>query len=214
MKRMKAHLSVVILWGVVAYAIALLTYCTMNNFSNSTADDISAFGSLLGACGAFFAAFVATFLFNDWREIHNQTTFKDICTSIFNTQTKLNVKLVSINDSFSKAREKCSIDQNEYDTLKIAEIIEKDIQQIGDLITELLYQILYLRKLSIDFDKPIVDEMNDLLLDYMTLMDITTYKKMQNHTLFLRQESELKKRWDNLESKFLDLLANQTILKL
>ncbi|MDO7539729.1 hypothetical protein Q5M52_10700 [Acinetobacter nosocomialis] len=68
MKSKKLNLSLVILWGVVAYAIALLTYCTMNNFFHSSADDISAFGSILGACGAFFAAFVATYLFNDWKE--------------------------------------------------------------------------------------------------------------------------------------------------
>lgn len=72
MKSKKVNLSLVLLWGVVAYAIALLTYCTMNNFLNSSADDISAFGSILGACGAFFAAFVATYLFNDWKEQHNK----------------------------------------------------------------------------------------------------------------------------------------------
>ncbi|HFG6923723.1 hypothetical protein NQ659_09215 [Acinetobacter baumannii] len=68
MNRRKLNLSVVLLWGVVAYAIALLTYCTMNKFLKSSADDISAFGSILGACGAFFAAFVATYLFNDWKD--------------------------------------------------------------------------------------------------------------------------------------------------
>lgn len=72
MKSKKVNLSLVLLWGVVAYAIALLTYSTMNNFLNSSADDISAFGSILGACGAFFAAFVATYLFNDWKEQHNK----------------------------------------------------------------------------------------------------------------------------------------------
>ncbi|RSP92634.1 hypothetical protein EA716_15435 [Acinetobacter baumannii] len=68
MKRRKLNLSAVILWSVVAYAIALLTYCTMKNFLKSSADDISAFGSILSACGAFFAAFVATYLFNDWKD--------------------------------------------------------------------------------------------------------------------------------------------------
>lgn len=68
MNRRKINLSAVILWGVVAYAIALLTYCTMNNFLKSSADDISAFGSILGACGTFFAALVATYLFNDWKD--------------------------------------------------------------------------------------------------------------------------------------------------
>ncbi|WP_447500318.1 hypothetical protein [Acinetobacter oleivorans] len=63
----KVNLSVVILWGVVTYAVALLIYCTMKNVLSISADNISAFGSVLGACGAFFAAFVATYLFNDWR---------------------------------------------------------------------------------------------------------------------------------------------------
>lgn len=73
MKSKKVNLSLVILWGVVAYAIALLTYCTMNNFLNSSADKISAFGSILGAIGTFFAAFVATYLFNDWKAQHNKS---------------------------------------------------------------------------------------------------------------------------------------------
>ncbi|WP_155120878.1 hypothetical protein [Acinetobacter calcoaceticus] len=91
MKSKKVNLSLVILWGVVAYAIALLTYCTMNNFLNSSADDISAFGSILGACGAFFAAFVATYLFNDWKvqETFNRTQrFHDECIDVILKTTK------------------------------------------------------------------------------------------------------------------------------
>lgn len=68
MKSKKDILLSVSFWGVVAYALALLTYCTLKNFYKTSADFISAFGSILGACAAFFAAFVAAYLFNDWKE--------------------------------------------------------------------------------------------------------------------------------------------------
>ncbi|EQB5549259.1 hypothetical protein [Acinetobacter baumannii] len=214
MNSKKETLFSVLLCGVVVYAIALLIYCTFKNFIGASADFISAFGSILGACAAIFAAFVAAYLFNDWREIHNQTTYKDICTSIFNTQTKLNVRLISINDNFSKAKNTCFIPPNSYDTNKIADLIEKDIQQVGDLMTELLYQIVYLKKLIKSFNNPTVDKMTDLLLDYMTLMDITQYKTINNHMLFLEKEKVLKERWDDIEGDFLELLAKQTISKI
>ena len=68
MNRRKLNLLALLLWGIVAYAIALLTYCTMQDVFHSSVENISAFGSILGGCGAFFAAFVAIYLFNDWRE--------------------------------------------------------------------------------------------------------------------------------------------------
>lgn len=200
--------------AIVLYSISMLIYGTIKFFFGEDANSVSAFGSVMGGVGAFFAGFIAIYLFNDWREIHNQTTYKDICISTFNTQTRLNVKLISINDNFSKAENTCFIAPNIYDTKKIADLIEKDIQQVGDLMTELLYQIVYLQKLIKSFNNPTVDKMNDLLLDYMALMDITQYKVINNHMIFLHKEKELKKRWDDVEGDFLDLLAKQTISKI
>lgn len=111
MNRRKVNLSAVILWGVVAYAIALLTYCTMNKFlkSSTSADDISAFGSILGACGAFFAAFVATYLFNDWKVQHNKNLERDAAfkaLSIIESQhfplKRLSGDILKIRDALKK----------------------------------------------------------------------------------------------------------------
>lgn len=71
MKSKKDNFYVVLLWGVVIYAVALLSYCTMKIVFKASADYISAFGSILGACAALFAAFVAAYLFNDWKDQHN-----------------------------------------------------------------------------------------------------------------------------------------------
>lgn len=56
-----------LLWGVVAYAAAVLIFYTLRAFDHG-ADFISAFGSILSAAATFFAAYVAIALFNDWKK--------------------------------------------------------------------------------------------------------------------------------------------------
>lgn len=68
MRKNKINFYAIILWGIVTYSIALLTYCTMRTVFRDSADAISAFGSILGALGAFFATIVAAYLFNDWKD--------------------------------------------------------------------------------------------------------------------------------------------------
>lgn len=68
MENKKEILSVVVLWGVVAYAIVLLTFCTIKYVFDGSAEFISAFGACLGAMGTFFAACVAAYLFTDWKD--------------------------------------------------------------------------------------------------------------------------------------------------
>lgn len=68
MKIEKENIKVLLLYGLVAYAIALLFYCSFKAFGDLDADNISAFGSILSATGTFYAAYVAIHLFNDWRD--------------------------------------------------------------------------------------------------------------------------------------------------
>lgn len=101
MKHRKVTLSAVLLWGVVAYALALLTYCTMKSVLSASADNISAFGSILGACAAFFAVFVAAYLFNDWKEQHNKQVQNDFALKTYNQFKKFELALFKANDTFS-----------------------------------------------------------------------------------------------------------------
>ncbi|WP_413328504.1 hypothetical protein [Acinetobacter baumannii] len=101
MNRRKVNLSAVILWGVVAYAIALLTYYSFRMFFGTSAEFISAFGSILGACAAFFAAFVAAYLFNDWKELHNKQVQNDFALKTYNQFKKFELALFKANDTFS-----------------------------------------------------------------------------------------------------------------
>lgn len=72
----KQKLISIVLWGIVAYAVALLVFWTLKIF-NLNAENISALGSLLSASATFFAAFVAIKLFNDWRDPANYSTTKE-----------------------------------------------------------------------------------------------------------------------------------------
>lgn len=56
-----------LLWGVVAYALALLTYFTLKVYEHGV-DYLSAFGSILSGIATFYAAFVAIYLYSDWRK--------------------------------------------------------------------------------------------------------------------------------------------------
>lgn len=73
MKSDKSTFYSILLWGIVTYAIALLTYCTLRAYICDNKDFISSFGSIIGGIGTFFAAFIAAYLFNDWKEQHNKT---------------------------------------------------------------------------------------------------------------------------------------------
>ena len=70
MKKKDKYLEL-LLWGIVAYAVAILTYFTLKVFDQGV-DSISAIGSLLSAAATFFAAFIAAYLFNDWKDQHNK----------------------------------------------------------------------------------------------------------------------------------------------
>lgn len=63
----KEKYKTLLLWGIVAYTVAILMYFTLKVFDQS-ADFISAFGSILSALATFFAAFVAAYLFNYWKD--------------------------------------------------------------------------------------------------------------------------------------------------
>lgn len=71
MKSTKLKFYAILLWGMVVYAIVLLTYCTYRGIYSDSAEAISAYGSILGASGTFFTAIVAAYFVHDWKNQHN-----------------------------------------------------------------------------------------------------------------------------------------------
>lgn len=98
--------------GVVIYSIALLTFCTMKIVFNSSDDSISAFGSIIGALGAFFATFVAAYLYNDWKDAHNKNIDAQFCMKIYDFIDFANHELVMIS-GFIKDYSRLEVDKKQ-----------------------------------------------------------------------------------------------------
>ena len=103
---------------------SMLVFVSVQFFGGSDSGKISAFGSVLGGVGAFFAGFVAIYLFNGWKVQHNHTSLKEFSLKVFYVYTDINVKLVSINDIFVKSLQKHKIGTNKYIISKVADDIE------------------------------------------------------------------------------------------
>ncbi|MDC4397385.1 hypothetical protein OHV36_01245 [Acinetobacter baumannii] len=186
MKHRKVTLSEVLLWGVVAYALALLTYCTMKSVLSTSADNISAFGSILGASGAFFAAFVATYLFNDWR-----------------LQASFDLKKQHVNEiSYLLAQS--------YDELHKMEEILLNLKNVEDY--KILSEKYYSFKANDLRDEFYSKQLNVKILDRLNksgneIFDI--YAKYQNHFVYLVDNfNRIQKSYIRYYDKFNSTMSN------
>jgi len=77
----------------IVYCVAMLIFISLKNFLSEKAEMISAFGSILGALAAFFAAFTALYVFNGWRVTEDHKTqnshINNAVNSFFNLQNSL-----------------------------------------------------------------------------------------------------------------------------
>ncbi|MDH2476228.1 hypothetical protein QDR68_00980 [Acinetobacter baumannii] len=152
MKSKKVILFSVLLWGMVAYAVALLTYYSLKIFFSTSADFISAFGSILGACAAFFAAFVAAYLFNDWKEQHNKQVTNTLALQAY--------------DEFSKF---------EKNTLELATYISDLEILIGSYECELDYEALR-KDNGLIYIQNVVNKKAELNINFLSLISkLRTY---------------------------------------
>jgi hypothetical protein len=137
MKTKNETLLSILLCAVVAYALALLTYCTLKNVYSTSADFISAFGSILGACGTFFAAFIAVYLFNDWRLEYRKNLEKEIIIRLisiiedlhFNFKPEIDILNEAVNSELRKITRAKKLDQVHYD-----ETMRKKINYLGKTV--------------------------------------------------------------------------------
>jgi len=156
-------LVVVVFWGVVAYSVALLTYCTFKNFYNLSADFISAFGSILGACAAFFAAFVAAYLFNDWKSTANYEQNKEIIDKFESTYIDVKIILVSLKD-------RALIANSQSPTIRV---------ELFDSVSASLTKLYYLQQkledhFKIEQEDTLWTELEQILQRYIELLDFNT----------------------------------------
>lgn len=184
---------VVVFWGVVAYAVALLTFCTFKIFYNLTADFISAFGSILGACAAIFAAFVAAYLFNDWKTSANYEQSKEIIDEFESTYIETKIILVSLKDRALLANAQSS-------TTRV---------ELFDSVSASLTKLYYLQEKLQDHFKieqrdKLWRELELLLQSYINLLDFNT-PFTQN---WIKSEAKLISKLNTLHPEMKKTLRN------
>ncbi|EMY6268291.1 TPA: hypothetical protein JI044_11565 [Acinetobacter baumannii] len=94
-----------LLWGVVAYSVALLLYCSLKTLNGADAEYISAFGSILSAIATIFASIIAVYIYYGWKKQHNKSIIaneaKDAFTRIHKERSiihEIRFLLMSIDD--------------------------------------------------------------------------------------------------------------------
>ena len=177
-------------------------------------DALTFAGSIFGGATTFGASIIAAYLFNDWRLIHNNSSLKELAVETYKTYNNLQVKLISINDIFVKSLSNNKIG-NTYNISQIADDIESEVKEIGDLLALLLHQLSFIDDLANDKnDLKIVDKMHEAIINYMTIMDISEYRRINDHDIFMKKEAEVKVKFDDLRDPFINYLRNFIIINM
>ncbi|ENX22482.1 hypothetical protein F892_01724 [Acinetobacter vivianii] len=140
MKSDKSTFYAILLWGIVIYAIALLIYCTLRNYSADSKDFISDFGSIIGGVGTFFAAFVAAYLFNDWRTEKSYDLHKEYLQDFSQNLSKINSIISESNWWFIHFYQKYNEtdeDGNLKKSVSLRKIIVHDYREVQKIINNL-----------------------------------------------------------------------------
>jgi len=80
-----------LLWGIVAYSVALLLYCTSKTLMGADADSISAFGSILSAIATIYATYVAIKLYANWKDPHQASFYVNECKNVLDIYKQLHL---------------------------------------------------------------------------------------------------------------------------
>ncbi|WP_288397126.1 hypothetical protein [uncultured Acinetobacter sp.] len=125
----------------------------MKKIYGTTAEYISAFGSILGACSAFFSAFVAVYLFTDWKIQALHETKKEHLGKLITLTNKLRFNLIVKRQALSnmfKANDFAVIND------EIKSLNQKIDSEIDEYFFIIRFSILYLNEdLSKDFPEPL-----------------------------------------------------------
>ncbi|EPQ1204224.1 hypothetical protein ACT4VK_08835 [Acinetobacter baumannii] len=152
-----------LLWGIVAYSVALLMYCTSKTLIGASADSISAFGSILSAIATIYATFIAIKLYADWKDPHKASFYVNECKSVLDIYKQLHLcqrnlsilelelfNLISTKNGLD-IREESDFTEDELERLKtLNNLVDAGIDSLYTKISELQAEILMLAALTED----------------------------------------------------------------
>ncbi|MFW1848217.1 hypothetical protein [Acinetobacter oleivorans] len=154
-----------LLWGIVAYSVVLLLYCTLKTLIGAGAEFISAFGSILSAIATVYATFIAIKLYADWKDPHQANFYVNECKNVLDIykqlhlcQRNLNIlelellNLISSEDGLG-IRNKSDFTEDELERLKtLNNLVDVGIDSLYTKISELQAEIIMLSALTEDHE--------------------------------------------------------------
>ncbi|MCW8039808.1 SoxR reducing system RseC family protein [Acinetobacter entericus] len=144
--------------AVNLYLISMLVFVSVQFFGGSDIGKISAFGSVLGGVGAFFAGFVAIYLFNDWRKPAKFELEKKI---IYEIQEILREKYSILNFLNNEILRRCN-NPELFDQMPISKDYYPDFN-IAFVASELVFRFEEYSKFNDD---------NELKLNYLNFVEL------------------------------------------
>ncbi|PJG65308.1 hypothetical protein CVD09_16990, partial [Acinetobacter seifertii] len=154
-----------LLWGIVAYSVALLLYCTSKTLIGADADSISAFGSVLSAIATIYATYVAIKLYAHWTDPHKASFYVNECKNILDIYKQLHLcqrnlsileldllNLVSTENGLG-IRDESDFSEDELLKLNtLNSLIDKAIDALYTKISELQAEVIMLSALTEDHE--------------------------------------------------------------
>ncbi|WP_391485648.1 hypothetical protein [Acinetobacter pittii] len=154
-----------LLWGIVAYSVALLLYCTLKTLIGANADSISAFGSILSAIATIYATYIAVKLYIDWKDPHKASFYVNECKNVLDVYKQLNLcqrnlsllefelmNLISTNNGLD-IRDISDFSEEELKKLEtLNNLVDMGIDSIYTKIDELQAEVIMLSALTEDPD--------------------------------------------------------------
>ncbi|MFW2066412.1 hypothetical protein ACG9ZB_07520 [Acinetobacter johnsonii] len=99
--------------AVNLYLISMLVFVTVECFGGADSAKISAFGSVLGGVGAFFAGIIAIYLFSDWRLVKKYELEKETSLVLLNSILNINSTIESLLSLADQFRDLNSLDNEQ-----------------------------------------------------------------------------------------------------
>jgi hypothetical protein len=162
--------SVVTLWLLVAYAVALLTYSTFDILLDKSDADISAFGSILSAIAGFSACIVAAYLYSSWQEQKSYDLKKGyiekLAENVFTIDYLFNFQMSARETFLLKDKEGMAsfTSFDSFNEIKISETVISSTNIVG-----FLKKILKDEKIEPIFEKFSIDAINLLILNLQAI---------------------------------------------
>ncbi|MEQ1303178.1 hypothetical protein [Acinetobacter radioresistens] len=208
--RKDIKVKIIDVFGAVSSLAVIFFFFTLWLFSYNSIDQPlkeawSSSISFLSVLSTLAAAYIAAFLFSDWRDPESFKNKRELADRIWNDLDKLKKYLVSFYDFFSEAEAAYLKDEyRNFDNFKSS--MRPYFYDVSDLLLQLNRSILRLRALDSDFTRnTAVQNISTIVMDYLDIFEINKFNEF-TYKRFVERENNQLIKFNSTEEDFVDAL--------